>query len=242
LGYWRLARHSAHVVTISDFCRRDIHAKLGIPLDRITVAKCALDEEFRHLLPESVPEVAPPYLLSVAAAHPHKALPTLVEAFEIIAPDYPALRLALAGTHPAPRRDVARLRARVAASPVAARIQLLPPLDRARIVALFANAATYVSASRFEGFGIPVMEAMSLGCPVAAAPAEAVREVLGDHGTVAADFSARALSEAMRQALTTVAADSGRRDAGAQYVRRTFTWEATAAAIEAALFGGDAAG
>jgi glycosyltransferase involved in cell wall biosynthesis len=136
-----------------------------------------LDPEFTDpSLRDCLGQNMKPYLLSVAGAYPHKRLDILLAAFSSIAGERPDLQLVLAGTHAGRPDAVARLRAQADDTGLGSRIRFLPRLPRKEVPRLFACATAFVSASEFEGFGIPVLEAMGAECPVAAAPAEAVIE------------------------------------------------------------------
>jgi glycosyltransferase involved in cell wall biosynthesis len=175
------------------------------------------------------------YLLSVAGAYPHKRLEVLLEAFGILSREDPDLHLVMAGTHVGTVGAIERLRASAMASPAAGRIVFLPPVAREALPAVFARAAALVSSSHFEGFGIPVLEAMAVGCPVAASPAEAVVELLDDYGWVARDFTLEALVAAIRGALT-ARSSAWEVIAQAQVRARTvYTWDSAAEALEEAF-------
>jgi glycosyltransferase involved in cell wall biosynthesis len=235
-AFREVARRGARVVTISEFCRRDLHAKLGVDPARIAVASPGIDAEFLDGA-SAMAQLGLPssYLLSVAGVYPHKRLPVLLDAFSAIASGWPDLHLVLAGTYVGRAQDEAVLRDRAAASGLGARIRFLPHLTRAALPPLFAGAAALVSSSEFEGFGIPVLEAMAVGCPVAAAPAEAVVEVLAGHGWVAKDFSAAALAEAIRGALQARAEAPGALERARARALTTYTWDRAAAAVEALI-------
>jgi glycosyltransferase involved in cell wall biosynthesis len=234
-AYRQIARRAYHIVTISEFCRRDIGEKLGVQLGSITVASPGVDHEFlaagsaRVGLELSLPDS---YLLSVAGAYPHKQLSRLIDAFRLIAGEDPDLHLVLAGTHTGSASSVAGLRLHAAAGGIASRVVFLPPLSRDRMPELFARARALVSSSEFEGFGIPILEAMAMGCPVAAAPAEAVVEVLGGCGWIARDFTAEALAEVIRQALDDAMEDVDRVERARQRAASVYSWDAAAAALE----------
>src|SRR5207245_8800 len=154
-SYGRLATRVSQIVTISEFCRRDIVARLGVPPEKVSVAYPGLDPEFTDTsLQDCGPhdDVPEPYLLSVAGAYPHKRLDILLKAFSIVAAERPKLHLVLAGTHTGRPDAISRLRAAAEATGGASRIRFLPRLSRDQVPRLFARAAALVSSSEFEGF------------------------------------------------------------------------------------------
>lgn len=236
-AYRKVAKQAAHIITISEFCRRDIVRRLGVPAERVSVASPGLDAEFTGTLPgvERGLDLPERYLLSVAGSYRHKRLPTVLDAFASICSEVPDLHLVVAGTYASERDDVPALVRAADRKGVAGRVRLLPKLARSEMPRLFSGAAALVSASKFEGFGIPVIEAMAVGCPVAASPAEAVIEVLGGCGWVAADFSVTALADAVKSALAARDHAPHVLRAAASRARSRYTWASAAAAVEGVL-------
>lgn len=234
-SYARLKSHARHIVTISEFCRRDILTKLGTLPEAVSVAYPGLDPEFRDASsnePASQDPVEGAYVLSVAGAYPHKRLDIVLDAFSAIADERPDLQMVFAGTHTGRPDAIGRLRTQADATGLGLRIRFLPRLPRTQIPLLFARATALISASEFEGFGIPVLEAMAMGCPVAATPAEAVAEVLGGCGWLAEEFSAASLAVAMRQATRAHVADPRRLAAARDRALTAFDWDRSAAVLE----------
>jgi alpha-1,3-rhamnosyl/mannosyltransferase len=236
-AYRRVAARAAHIVTISEFCRREIVERLGVAPEQVSVAPPGLDHEFDKRSVEARERLALParYLLAVAGAYPHKRLLILLDVLAMLADDMPDLQLVIAGTYAGDQKVVTALLTGVRSRGLSARVHFLRRLARSDMSEVFAGAAALVSASEFEGFGIPVIEAMAVGCPVAASPAEAVVVVMGGCGWVATDFSAAALAEVVRSALSARQHAAERLSAAASRVRTRYTWPAAAAAVEGAL-------
>ena len=222
------ARRARVVITLSDATRRALAAQYGIPLQRIVLAPPGIKpqpiEETR--CPPAV-EALRPYVLFVGRLEPRKNLPVLVEAFERLARS--DLRLVLVGQEDFGCRD---LMPRLRQHP---RIVHLEAVDDEMLHHYYRQAALFVYPSLAEGFGIPVLEALSHGTPVVTADSTALPEAGGAlaryvqvDGTDAPDL----LATAMRAAL-----DSGWRPAGAalqEHLAR-FTWERAAEAFLTAL-------
>ncbi|MCA1648555.1 MAG: glycosyltransferase, partial [Chloroflexi bacterium] len=113
------------------------------------------------------------------------------------------------------------------------RIRLVPFLPEDAFQAQMAGASLVVFPSDFEGFGLPVIEAMRLGIPVVVGPDAAVLEISGGHATVMHEWTAPALGEAVHRAL-----ESGSRAsvlAAASAHAATFTWAQTTRRTRAAV-------
>jgi glycosyltransferase involved in cell wall biosynthesis len=184
--YRRSARAAAHVVTDSEFSAGEIVAAYGIPRDRIAVAPLGVASAFlpkasgaRHELP---PGVHPSFLLHVGDLHERRNVATVVQAL-VDARKQGSLRrpvsLVLAGVD----RGVGdALRALAASASWPDLVVCLGTVEEDCLITLYREAAALVYPSRYEGFGLPVLEAMACGAPVIASRAASIPEVLGDAG------------------------------------------------------------
>jgi glycosyltransferase involved in cell wall biosynthesis len=207
----RAARGAARVLAVSERTKRDLVELYRVPAERIVVTPNGVDPAF-HPPPARAEapgdEVSPgAYVLAVGAIQARKNQLAALEAASAV-----GLPLVVAG--PEKDRALAReLRSR------GARVE--GHVDTGRLADLYRGAACLVQASRYEGFGLPVLEAMASGTPVVAVREPALEEVAGDAALVVgehelADGIRRALSE--RERLVA---------AGLERVRR-FSWRASA--------------
>ncbi|HEU4403649.1 MAG TPA: glycosyltransferase family 1 protein [Candidatus Polarisedimenticolia bacterium] len=176
-------RVADRIVTISEATRRDIAGLL--PAARTEVITPGVDPAFFREIP--APVVAQVrgrygleggYLLVVATYHPRKNLPRLIEAYDRFRNRMPGrTRLVIAGRGGA---DTERLRERVAVSPYRGDILLPGYVPREDLPALYAGADLFLLPSRYEGFGMPLAEAMACAVPVLASDLPIFREVCGE--------------------------------------------------------------
>src|SRR5262249_495802 len=153
------AHRAARIVTVSEFSAGEIVRLLGVPRDRITV--CAPGA------PDWQPRVEMPrdgYILFFGTLEPRKNVGGLLDAYEALTGPVP--RLVLAGRATAKSRDWL---ARLERAPLKGRVQHVGYVDRSTRQALYAGARVLVQPSFEEGFGMPVVEAMTIGVPVVAA-------------------------------------------------------------------------
>jgi glycosyltransferase involved in cell wall biosynthesis len=227
--YRRSARTAARVLTDSEFSAGEIAAAYQIPRERIIVAPLGVSDHFaavdrpNQALPAGV---TTPFLLHVGDLHERRNLPVVAHAmFEAQRrPGMPALSLVLAGVD----RGVGdRLRgyAREAGSPDA--VVCLGPVTDSQLLTLYRGAAALVYPSRYEGFGLPVLEAMACGTPVIASRAASIPEVLGDAGVLLDPDDEPGWAEAIANVLTDEWQRGHMRKAGMTRARQ-FTWARTA--------------
>ncbi len=175
----RHAQRADHIIVISEFTGREVQRLLGVPADRLSVC--------RPGAPDWPSRKAPPsdgYVLFLGTLEPRKNVGALLDAYErLLASRVPRLpRLVLAG-HPTP--DATAWLARIARPPLLGHVMLQGYVDPATRRSLYEGARLLVQPSHEEGFGMPVLEAMTLGVPVVAANRGALSEVLGDAGQLA---------------------------------------------------------
>jgi glycosyltransferase involved in cell wall biosynthesis len=212
LTYDRAARRADAVVTISNFCKQRIVAHLGIDPTRIHVAHLGVrTEEFN-------PQLGPreQFLLYPAKAWPHKNHRILFDAFRVLHARHPKLRLVLTGARPD----------ELPTTPAGVEVRGL--VDRAELVDLYRRAAVMVFPSRYEGFGLPPIEAMASGCPVAVAAAGSLPEVVGDAAIMFDPDDATAVADGVEAVL----ADPGEWQQRGLVRAQEFSWRACASVHE----------
>jgi glycosyltransferase involved in cell wall biosynthesis len=161
-----------------------------------------------------------PFFLYPAITYPHKGHEHLVRAFAAVAGPRPDALLVLAGGE-AQREEA--LRALIASLGLGDRVRRIGRVPEGDLDALYREAVALVLPSRYEGFGMTVLEAMSRRCPVIAADATALPEVVGDAGLLVDPDDPEPWSRAMVHLLDDP--DRRRRLADAGEARaRTFDW------------------
>jgi glycosyltransferase involved in cell wall biosynthesis len=171
----------------SEFTGREVQELLRVPAERIHVAYPGVDARFA---PEGDrADHGWPYLLSVATLEPRKNLGTLVAAFELLQRD--DLRLVLVGSEGWGRQPALEH----------PRIVRLGYVDDEHLARLYRGASVFVYPSRFEGFGIPILEAMASGAPVVASSHESMDEACGNAALRADPESPEAIAAAVERVL-----------------------------------------
>jgi glycosyltransferase involved in cell wall biosynthesis len=179
------ARHARVIITLTEVTRQMMVERLGVEAARIEVIPAgihiptpaevaverAVDVRTHYGLGDA------PFFLYPAITYPHKNHVFLVEAFAPVARRFPEARLVLTGGSAQHERALGAV---VDDLGVAGQVRRLGRIPRAHLDALYHEATALVFPSRFEGFGMPLLEAMSRGCPVVAADATALPEVGGD--------------------------------------------------------------
>jgi glycosyltransferase involved in cell wall biosynthesis len=208
--YDAAARRADVVITISEFAKARIVARLGIDPSLIVVAPLGVDaSEFDPNL-----GARGDFLLYPARGWPHKNHAKLFEAFALLRAEEPSLRLVLTGG------------ALDGLGPAPAGVEVRGLVERSELLELYRTAAAVVFPSLYEGFGLPPLEAMASGCPVAASNAGALPEICGDAAVLFDPQRPEAIAAGVREAL---ARSDELRERGLTRARE-FTWAACAEA------------
>lgn len=223
LPFWNLllygsARGSKELIAVSEATRQDL---LRYYARESTVVWHGVEPELFEVANRRAPERI---ILCVSTLHPHKGIECLLQAFAAVRTAHPGFRLVLAGMRGFAAESVDRT---ISALGLAQDVELTGWLERDRLRDLYRRAWMFVYPSRFEGFGMPVAEAMAAGVPVACSDIEPLRSVAGgaaelfppgDHSAIASALARLAADERLRLSLS----EKGRARAA------RFTWESAA--------------
>jgi len=225
------ARRARHVIAISESTRQDVIDFLGVPADRVTVVYCGADPMFRSLPPEQIGEyrrqhnLPDQFVLFLGTLEPRKNLDRLLRAYaEWRKVDPRAPHLVIAGAQGWYYHAVLNL---VHGLGLEESVIFLGYVAREDLPLLYNNAHMFVYPSLFEGFGLPVLEAMACGVPVITSNVSSLPEVAGEAAVLVDPTS----TDQLRESLVSLWRDSDRRrELAAQGGRQAsrFTWKRTA--------------
>lgn len=212
----RAARRARAVLTVSEASKRDIVKHLSVPAEKVIATYLAPHPDLQAPPANQVSHrlgslgVAGLYTLSVSTRWPRKNMDLAVRAMERLSPSW-THRLMLTGK--AGWGEAAQGR----------RTQAVGYVGMEDLAALYAGADLYVCPSLYEGFGLPVVEAFAMGCPVVVGPGGSLPEVAGDAGLVLPDYDV----ETWHSAIESLLGDPDRRAAMAEAGRQRaneFSW------------------
>jgi glycosyltransferase involved in cell wall biosynthesis len=230
----RAARAADAIITLSHASKTDIVQGLAIPEERVTVVPTGVDPSFTPLALESERalevrrryELPDDFVLTVGSVEPRKNLPRLLEAIQRLRRDRDTAEVVLVHAGPDGWLADEVAHARATLDPPGA-VRFLGYVPRQDLAALYGLARLTAYPSLYEGFGLPVAEAMACGCPVVTSNVSSLPEVAGDAAVLVDPASVEDIAAGIAALWT----DAGRRRAVAARGRARascFTWERTA--------------
>ncbi|HSB14752.1 MAG TPA: glycosyltransferase family 1 protein [Bryobacteraceae bacterium] len=236
LPFWRIflylaARRSKFLIAVSDATRKDLERFYHLATERIRVVPEGVDERLFEIGRDRAAFEAESFLLAVSTLHPHKNLDRLIRVFSRFHTDRPDFRLVIVGLRGFHAEEIEK---EVQELGLGGAITLTGWIPRDQLYSLFRRAHSFVYPSTFEGFGLPVLEALAAGIPSACSAIEPLMSLAGDAALQFDPQDEDAMLEAIRRltcdlALRGQLAQQGPRRAAA------FSWKKTAEATLAAL-------
>jgi glycosyltransferase involved in cell wall biosynthesis len=222
-------RTARRVIAISEATRRDLIEHVGVSPERIDVVHSGVDHErfSADALAGERQQVASrlgfdaPFLLCLGASDARKNLPLLVQAF---GQSSVARELMLVFAGPISARQRARLLEAVQRSRVEGRVLIMGYIDDALLVALYRQCLAYVFPSSYEGFGLPILEAMACGAATLTSGLSSLAEVAGDAALTLPSLDQDVLAAGIAQIAGDSALRAALRARGLEHVK-AFTWQ-----------------
>lgn len=226
----RATERARHILTVSEYSKNEIIEHWKIPAERITVTHLAVAQHFKPSSNGGRPD-AEPYILYVGNLHPRKNLVRLLKALVQLNRDSTmTARLKIVGQKAWLYNDIfATLRHHGLEKCV----DFTGYVTDEELVRLYQSATVTVYPSVYEGFGLPVLEAMACGSPVIASGTTSIPEVAGNAGILIDPTSVEEIATAIRRVLSDPTLQSSMRSAGIAQAAK-FSWERMARETAAA--------
>ncbi|RMH01953.1 MAG: glycosyltransferase family 1 protein [Chloroflexi bacterium] len=224
-------RRATHVLADSQATKTDLETIWGVPAEKITVLYCGVNEHFRPVTDgKRITAVLRkyqldniPYILTVGTVQPRKNYQMLIRAFAPIATQFPH-HLVIAGGRGWLYDDML---AEVQRLNLTDRVHFIGFVDDDDLPALYSAATLFVFPSLYEGFGLPLLEAMACGTPVVTSNASSLPEVVGETAVLLPPHTPEPWTNTLHQLLTDSNARSHLQAQGFQQVQK-FSWETAA--------------
>jgi glycosyltransferase involved in cell wall biosynthesis len=228
-GIAKFARESDSIIVYSESVKNDIISRLDVPESKVSVIYLAVDDEFDHATEdahwlEETYRISRPYILFVGMLEPRKNVPAILRAFDAVKTEIPH-QLVLVGARGWMYEEIFQTHDELNLDDRVRFVGFVPGHDK--LAAFYRNADLFVYPSFYEGFGLPVLEAMKCGCPVVASRASSIVEIAEDAALLADANDWRALAAQMMRVLS----DDSLRDELSRKGREraaTFSWKRAA--------------
>lgn len=227
LFFDRRIRYASHIITVSEFMRTEICEKLNFPATKVTAIPEACDPFFFPRSEERIQQVLTglnlprTYLLFAGTLEPRKNISLLIDALISGRTDIPLVLTGWEGWGDKKWLETIRKHG------LEKRIFRTGYVDDDTLACLYSGAQAFIYPSLYEGFGLPLLEAMSCGCPVICSRAASLPEVAGDAALLVNPHDSTELAHTIETLLT----DSGQRRETISKGRQRaalFSWEKTA--------------
>ena len=223
----RACRQAAHVLTVSNYSRTRIAEWSGLPVERVTNVGNGVDVAFNPGVEPYTPGYS--YLFCVGNRKLHKNEFRVVEAFA--AADVPeGVKLIFSGS------PTAELAARIENRGMTERVVFAGQIPEIQLPSFYKGAIALLFPSLYEGFGLPVIEAMACGTPVITSNTTSLPEVAGGAALLVNPESVEEIASAVRRLLSDSSLQDSLRTKGYEQAAK-FTWERTSAMVIEALCG-----
>lgn len=228
-SYAQTLRRAAAILAISDCTKRDLERLFRVSSDHIHTTHLAAAATYRSASPEAQAQVRAkfaltrPFILSVGERRPHKNHQGLIRAYA---------RSKSCATHDLvivgqAYRDYTVPESTVEELKLAGKVHFLDAVDNSELAALYSAAALFVLVSFYEGFGLPLLEAMACGAPVIASQTTATGEVTGDGGLQVNPANSDEIAAAIDKLLTDQNLRAAQMERGFAW-QQQFSWQRTA--------------
>lgn len=219
------------LIAVSKATRTDLIQKLNCPKDKITVVYESFDQDRYYPLPEKKIsktlkklQIDKPYILFVGTIQPRKNITRLIEAFSLLSDKFPRLTLIIAGNKGWMYDEIFAAPKKLG---IEKRVKFIGYTTENDLLELYNHAACFCLPSLFEGFGLPLLEAMACGCPVIASRISSMPEVVGGAGLLVDPYNTKDIAIKIEQMIENDVLRSGLKKRALLQAKK-FSWEKTA--------------
>lgn len=230
-----------HIITISQFSKREIMECMGIEAERITVIPMGADSSVFHanysvtVVDDALARygLKRPYFFYLGTLEPRKNIAMLVRSYAELCKRFDAPQLVLAGRKGWQYNEIMTA---IKEEDIEEKVLFLGYVQRSDIPLLMCGARAFLFPSLYEGFGMPPLEAMSCGCPVMASNAASLPEVVGEAGVLVDPMDMGGISDALYRLATDDGLCKTLSEKGIEQAKM-FSWETAAERIRKIIYG-----